>query len=644
MLLIRSASHLLVCHIHNYLEPHEQPSQQKNSRLLQMVDKARLDRLGALVVFLCGNLWTSEAFSLTPPVALQSTLSFVRQPTRVFFKPDDEFKDLMEEMEAEKEAKAQAEAAALEEEEESVEDISQAQHMAAFLSARLGAAFIKAQQQKKTESTVTSYTDKVDEKEEHISASMEEEEPVTDEIGEPLVPETVEEKTPSVAPVSNEEPALDEEKKPVVINEDVGQKLVPEVVEKKPIVVEEVAIPKEEEKKPVEMIEDVGEKLVPEVVQEKKPELVPAAEDESAVEEKIVKTKASSEEVTGEDEEPGKIEEEETENPIVAEEESEVPVEVEEHCESLHKREGDRIVALKDEFSTYSLPEAVSIEFGRPLEVVQSGLPPLSEKELADITNASAKVAKATRSALEGTATFVETEFISAPKVLPSLDEVPSELDDIEQAEALEGTATFGETELSVDEEPSELPVLVDDSEQAEEPDNAIQASEEVVQLERLMEKSKPEELTLEDQAFNILVELGMIKLTPDPNSPAYDHSADNEYCSENVYTNFDESLLTTVGAVSESKMDASETETILPSSDVVVERVEVVDLDESVDVAKEESSSNSRSLRDRAFDILLSLGMIKVNPDPNSPDYDHSTDNDYCPENVYANFDLSRI
>jgi hypothetical protein len=89
-------------------------------------------------------------------------------------------------------------------------------------------------------------------------------------------------------------------------------------------------------------------------------------------------------------------------------------------------------------------------------------------------------------------------------------------------------------------------------------------------------------------------------------------------------------------------KKDDTETEIIMLSSEVVVEWVEVVDLDESVDLAKE--SSNSPSLRDRAFDLLLKLGMLKVTPDPNSSNYDHSTDNDYCPENVSANFDLSRI
>jgi len=36
--------------------------------------------------------------------------------------------------------------------------------------------------------------------------------------------------------------------------------------------------------------------------------------------------------------------------------------------------------------------------------------------------------------------------------------------------------------------------------------------------------------MDLEDKAFNILVDLGMVDKTPDPDSPDYDHSKDDEF------------------------------------------------------------------------------------------------------------------
>jgi outer membrane biosynthesis protein TonB len=36
--------------------------------------------------------------------------------------------------------------------------------------------------------------------------------------------------------------------------------------------------------------------------------------------------------------------------------------------------------------------------------------------------------------------------------------------------------------------------------------------------------------MDLEDKAFNILVDLGMVDETPDPDSPDYDHSNDDEF------------------------------------------------------------------------------------------------------------------
>jgi hypothetical protein len=41
--------------------------------------------------------------------------------------------------------------------------------------------------------------------------------------------------------------------------------------------------------------------------------------------------------------------------------------------------------------------------------------------------------------------------------------------------------------------------------------------------------------------------------------------------------------------------------------------------------------------LDERAFQILLDLGMIELTPDPDSPDYDPSEDDDLAPENIFS-------
>lgn len=44
-----------------------------------------------------------------------------------------------------------------------------------------------------------------------------------------------------------------------------------------------------------------------------------------------------------------------------------------------------------------------------------------------------------------------------------------------------------------------------------------------------------------------------------------------------------------------------------------------------------EEKDFDSMDLEDKAFNILVDLGMVDKTPDPDSPDYDHSTDDEIC-------------
>merc|ERR1712129_150703 len=53
-----------------------------------------------------------------------------------------------------------------------------------------------------------------------------------------------------------------------------------------------------------------------------------------------------------------------------------------------------------------------------------------------------------------------------------------------------------------------------------------------------------------------------------------------------------------------------------------------------SVEEEKELATRYSRmDLEERAFNILLDLGMIEINPDPDDPDYDDTDDDKLCNE-----------
>ena len=41
--------------------------------------------------------------------------------------------------------------------------------------------------------------------------------------------------------------------------------------------------------------------------------------------------------------------------------------------------------------------------------------------------------------------------------------------------------------------------------------------------------------------------------------------------------------------------------------------------------------------LNERAFQIILDLGMISVTPDPEDPNYDSTFDHELAPENVFV-------
>jgi len=72
---------------------------------------------------------------------------------------------------------------------------------------------------------------------------------------------------------------------------------------------------------------------------------------------------------------------------------------------------------------------------------------------------------------------------------------------------------------------------------------NVVEASEISNEGVDLMKKSelsdKYAQLPLEERAYQILVDLGMVNVTADPDDPNYNSSHDNEWAPENIFENF---------------------------------------------------------------------------------------------------------
>jgi len=64
----------------------------------------------------------------------------------------------------------------------------------------------------------------------------------------------------------------------------------------------------------------------------------------------------------------------------------------------------------------------------------------------------------------------------------------------------------------------------------------ATLAPQSAVESRETAEATTAKEPALEDNAFSLLVELGKVRIDPDPRSPDYDHSKDDEFSRENIW------------------------------------------------------------------------------------------------------------
>lgn len=80
------------------------------------------------------------------------------------------------------------------------------------------------------------------------------------------------------------------------------------------------------------------------------------------------------------------------------------------------------------------------------------------------------------------------------------------------------------------------------------------------------------------------------------------------------------------VNAVAEAEVEEEEEET--------EEETETKAIEAEVDETPEEEESDDPG--ERAFNSLLKLGLIERTPDPDSPEYDHTDDDKFAPENTY--------
>lgn len=120
--------------------------------------------------------------------------------------------------------------------------------------------------------------------------------------------------------------------------------------------------------------------------------------------------------------------------------------------------------------------------------------------------------------------------------------------------------------------------------------------------------------------------------------------NADLEVVYKDKEPEFDEALLEQLAQDTIKREEAAtgkeDTDSETVEAEIVSEEAPVVQ--ETVEVKEEvEEVSAPADLDDadmdpdeKAFKILVNLGMVQESPDPDSPDYDHSTDDEFAPEN----------
>jgi len=195
------------------------------------------------------------------------------------------------------------------------------------------------------------------------------------------------------------------------------------------------------------------------------------------------------------------------------------------------------------------------------------------------------------------------------------------------------------------------------------------------IQEARKQPKSEQEEAMLQakygsmepgERAFAILLNLGMIEEHPDPDSPSYDSTFDNDPVPGMIVKrqNVDVSVAVKSGetegkeAQKATKLDHAEDELKESGSERILEVKNVVraierpkmkrPTDPATLLARKQPKSvqeeatlqakyGSMEAGERAFSILLDLGMIIAHPNPDLPNYDHNFDHDIVPSGKWV-------
>ena len=118
-------------------------------------------------------------------------------------------------------------------------------------------------------------------------------------------------------------------------------------------------------------------------------------------------------------------------------------------------------------------------------------------------------------------------------------------------AQTIENEGGNPENGKSEDTEENLVELQQEESDASAASDEEVEAKEPEVEVEAAADKTAPysenveaiseerrENMDLGEQAFNDLVKLGLVNISPDPDSPDYDHSDDDEIAADNVFVN----------------------------------------------------------------------------------------------------------
>ena len=246
------------------------------------------------------------------------------------------------------------------------------------------------------------------------------------------------------------------------------------------------------------------------------------------------------------------------------------------------------------------IPEVISAEFGKALEVETSNVNPLRNPPKHDPNkNSKAEAPAAAEKSDPASSTPIAEAKQSTSNAPAPIDSVSKQTQEIFQRQLLAARFQFESQSKPIQEEKTSSKI-------------AAEAQAKSAPVSSPESSSATDETKAED-----VVEPPTIKKSP---APPPESSSQGE--SVEMIRDFLSQPPSKPSPISVSKISESRLKSIVEA------RRQPKNFNEEASVADKYSNM---SLEERAFSILFDLGMVEANKDPRDPSYDHSDDDEFC-------------